>query len=52
MLLGSIFGAKMKSPKIRAIRKVKHSKQPAQSCAKHGTVLLKGKIREHDEVKA
>lgn len=52
MLLGSIFGTKMKQPRIHVIRKVKHSKLPAQSNAKHGTVLLKGKIKQGDEIKA
>lgn len=31
---------------VKVVRKVKHSKHPALTKAKHGTVILRGKIEE------
>jgi|GEM_PF-3525166 len=43
-----MFGSRSKQPRIVVVRKVKQSKQPALSNAKHGTVLLKGKIKQRE----
>jgi hypothetical protein len=47
-----LFGDMSKKPRVRIIRKVKHSDKPAQTNAKHGTVLLRGKIEEYDMAEA
>lgn len=47
-----ILGIKPKKQGVRVVQSVKHSRKPALSYAKHGTVLLKGKIEEYSAAKA
>ncbi|MFD0590592.1 hypothetical protein ACFQZE_21625 [Paenibacillus sp. GCM10027627] len=45
-LVERLFGGTFKKMPVKVIRKVKHSKKPALTKAKHGTVILRGKIEE------
>ncbi|WP_158560420.1 hypothetical protein [Paenibacillus contaminans] len=45
-LIDRIFGGNHSKEPIKIVRKVKHSEKPALTNAKHGTVILRGKIEE------
>jgi hypothetical protein len=45
-LFDRLFGSKSKKTPVKIVRKVKHSDKPALTNAKHGTVILRGKIED------